>query len=261
MTKIKDAFLDQKAFIAFITAGDPNIKKTEEYILAMVEAGADLIEIGIPFSDPIAEGPVIQEANERALRAGTTTDQIFEMVQHVRIKTSVPLVFMTYVNPIFTYGAERFFQNCKTVGINGIICPDLPFEEKNEFSLFSKKYEIPVISLIAPTSHKRMEKIASEAEGFIYCISSMGVTGIRSDIQTDLHQLVGQIKQYAKIPVAVGFGISTPKQVREIGQIADGVIVGSAIVNMVATYGTEAKTHLQKYVQEMKTALSAIEKN
>ena len=142
MTKIKDAFLDQKAFIAFITAGDPNIKKTEEYILAMVEAGADLIEIGIPFSDPIAEGPVIQEANERALRAGTTTDQIFEMVQHVRIKTSVPLVFMTYVNPIFTYGAERFFQNCKTVGINGIICPDLPFEEKNEFSLFSMKSQL-----------------------------------------------------------------------------------------------------------------------
>lgn len=256
MTQIKDAFENKKAFIAFITAGDPSLEKTEEYILVMANAGADLIEIGIPFSDPTAEGPVIQEANERALVAGTTTDKIFDMVIRVREQISIPLVFMTYLNPIFTYGCDRFFGKCQEVGINGVICPDLPFEEKDELEPFGKKYHVPVISLIAPTSEDRREMIAREAEGFIYCVSSMGVTGVRSEIKTDLESLVGGIKKFTHVPVAVGFGISTPEQARKVGAIADGVIVGSAIVRIVAEHGTEAKLYLEKYVKEMKAALT-----
>ena len=256
MMQIKDAFDNKKAFIAFITAGDPNLEKTEEYILVMANAGADLIEIGIPFSDPIAEGPVIQEANERALAAGTTTDKIFDMVKRVREQISTPLVFMTYLNPIFTYGCARFFEKCQEIGINGVICPDLPFEEKKELAPLGKKYHIPVISLIAPTSENRREMIAREAEGFIYCISSMGVTGVRSEIKTDLESLVGGIRKFTDVPVAVGFGISTPEQAKKIGTIADGVIVGSAIVRIVAEHGIKAKPYLEKYVKEMKAALA-----
>lgn len=253
--KISQIFADQKAFIAFLTAGDPSLEKTEEFILAMADAGADLIEIGIPFSDPIAEGPVIEAANARALSVGTTTDKIFAMVARVRAKTSIPLVFLTYVNPIFVYGVERFFAACEKVGINGAIIPDLPFEEKGEVLSIAHAHEVDVITLIAPTSQDRIQMLAKEATGFIYLVSSMGVTGVRSEIKTDLAAIIADIRQVTQTPIAVGFGIATPEQATAISQIADGVIVGSAIVRIIAEHGAASTAPLSDYVRRMKAAL------
>ena len=253
---IKDAFKNGKAFVAFITAGDPNLDKTAEYILEMERAGADLIEIGIPFSDPIAEGVVIQEADLRALQSGTTTDGIFDMVEKLRRKTDMPLVFMGYLNPVFHYGYERFFARCKECGISGIIIPDLPYEEKGECEEIAAKYEVDVISMIAPTSAARIRAIASEAKGFLYVVSSMGVTGIRSEIKTDLASILAAVREASDIPAAVGFGINTPEQAAKVAQIADGVIVGSAIVKIIARYGSEAGPYIYDYVKSMKEAIT-----
>ncbi len=255
MSKISNAFKDKKAFIGFLTAGDPNLDKTEEYILAMEEAGADLIEIGIPFSDPIAEGPVIQDANIRALSAGTTTDRVFDMVASVREKTQIPLVFLTYLNPVFKYGYEKFFGKCKAVGIDGIIIPDMPYEEKGELLDIAKSNGVDVISMIAPTSEDRIKAIASEATGFIYVVSSLGVTGMRSEIKTDLGSILETIKSVTDVPAAVGFGINTPQQAAQYSAIADGVIVGSAIVKIIEKHGADAKVALQQYVKSMKEAV------
>ena len=252
---IRDAFAGGTAFIPFITAGDPTIKKTEEFILAMEAAGADLIEIGIPFSDPIAEGVVIQEADLRALSSGTTTDAIFDMVARLRRKTDMPLVFMGYLNPVFHYGYERFFARCREVGISGIIIPDLPYEEKGECAEIAATYGVDVISMIAPTSRDRIRRIASEAAGFLYVVSSMGVTGVRGEISTDLKSILTEIRSVTDVPAAVGFGIHTPEQAASIGAMADGVIVGSAIVRLVAQYGAHAAPHIAAYVSAMKKAL------
>lgn len=253
---IKDAFKNGKAFVAFITAGDPNLDKTAEYILEMERAGADLIEIGIPFSDPIAEGVVIQEADLRALQSGTTTDGIFDMVEKLRRKTDMPLVFMGYLNPVFHYGYERFFARCKECGISGIIIPDLPYEEKGECEEIAAKYGVDVISMIAPTSAARIRAIASEAKGFLYVVSSMGVTGIRSEIKTDLTSILAAVREASGIPAAVGFGINTPEQAAKVAEIADGVIVGSAIVKIIARYGSEAGPYIYDYVKSMKEAIA-----
>ena len=255
---IKDAFKNGKAFVAFITAGDPNLDKTAEYILEMERAGSDLIEIGIPFSDPIAEGVVIQEADLRALQSGTTTDGIFDMVEKLRRKTDMPLVFMGYLNPVFHYGYERFFARCKECGISGIIIPDLPYEEKGECEEIAAKYGVDVISMIAPTSAARIRAIASEAKGFLYVVSSMGVTGIRSEIKTDLASILVAVREASDIPAAVGFGINTPEQAAKVAQIADGVIVGSAIVKIIARYGSEAGPYIYDYVKSMKEAITNI---
>ncbi len=255
MSKIYKAFKDGKSFIGFVTAGDPNMEKTEEFILTMAKAGADLIEIGIPFSDPIAEGKVIEAANVRALSTGATTDKVFKMVQNVRKETNIPLVFLTYLNPVFTYGYERFFARCKTVDIDGIIIPDMPYEEKNELLPFSQKYDVDVITLIAPTSNERITQIAKNATGFIYVVSSMGVTGVRSEIKTDLSTIITTIREVTNTPIAVGFGISTPEQAKEISQLADGIIVGSAIVKIIEKYGENAKEYIQEYVKRMKKAI------
>jgi tryptophan synthase alpha chain len=255
MNKVKNAFANGKAFIAFITAGDPTLDITAELILKMEEAGADLIEIGIPFSDPVAEGIVIQEADERALAAGTTTDKIFEMVTKVRKKTNIPLAFMTYVNPIYTYGTDKFLSNCKQCGIDAIIVPDLPFEEKNELLPFCDSYEVKLISLIAPTSNDRIKMIAKEAQGFVYCVSSMGVTGVRSEISSNINEMVRLVKEAQDIPCAIGFGISTPEQAKTMARYADGVIVGSAIVKIVAKYGNDCVTPVYEYVKAMKAAI------
>ena len=255
---IKDAFKNGKAFVAFITAGDPNLDKTAEYILEMERAGADLIEIGIPFSDPIAEGVVIQEADLRALQSGTTTDGIFDMVEKLRRKTDMPLVFMGYLNPVFHYGYERFFARCKECGISGIIIPDLPYEEKGECEEIAAKYGVDVISMIAPTSAARIRAIASEVKGFLYVVSSMGVTGIRSEIKTDLASILVAVREASDIPAAVGFGINTPEQAAKVAQIADGVIVGSAIVKIIARYGSEAGPYIYDYVKSMKEAITNI---
>lgn len=254
--KISQIFTNKKAFIAFLTAGDPSLDKTEEFILAMDQAGADLVEIGIPFSDPIAEGPVIEKANERALSAGATTDKIFDMVRSIRQKTAMPLVFLTYMNPIFVYGIERFFKNCQDTGINGIIIPDLPFEEKKEVLATATAHQVDVITLIAPTSQDRIQMLAKDSSGFIYLVSSMGVTGVRSEIKTDLTSIIAAIRQVTTTPIAVGFGISTPEQAKEISKTADGVIVGSAIVKMIAEHGENATGVLFDYVKAMKAAIS-----
>lgn len=255
MNKIQQAFNKGKAFISFLTAGDPSMDVTEQLIVAMAEAGADIIEIGIPFSDPIAEGPVIQAANLRALAAGTTTDRVFDMVASASRKVDVPLVFMTYLNPVFTYGYDRFFEKCSTCGISGIIIPDLPFEEKGELMHFSQKYNVSIISLIAPTSQARTSMIAVQAEGYVYCVSSMGVTGVRGQIDTDIQAMIDSVRAVTNVPIAVGFGISTPQQAADISKYADGIIVGSAIVKMVEQYGAQSVPYVFDYVRAMKEAI------
>jgi len=255
MSKIQNVFDHGKAFIAFITAGDPNLDITEQLIPAMDRAGADLIEIGIPFSDPVAEGIVIQDASARALAAGTTTEKIFAMLQRVRKNTDIPLAFMTYTNPIFVYGSERFMQRAAACGIDAIIVPDLPFEEKEELQSCCKACDIDLISLIAPTSKQRISMIAAEAEGFVYCVSSLGVTGVRSQITTDIAEMVALVKASQDIPCAIGFGISTPEQARAMAAHADGVIVGSAIVKIAEQYGVECVKPISDYVRQMKSAL------
>lgn len=254
MSRIQKAFTNGKAFIPFVTGGDPDLETTEGLLYEMAAKGADLIEIGIPFSDPIAEGPVIQEADERALNGGCTTDQLFDLVERVRKTIDIPLVFMTYLNPIYSYGSERFLQNCKRVGIDGVIVPDMPFEEKDELKDLCRQYGIELISLIAPTSKERIKTIAKEAEGFIYCVSSMGVTGVRSEITSDIGGMVALVREVTDIPVAIGFGIATPKQAEDMARFGDGVIVGSAIVKMVAAQGRECVKSVGEYVAEMKAA-------
>jgi tryptophan synthase alpha chain len=255
MSRTQRAFENGKAFIPFITAGDPNLATTEKLICAMAEAGADLIEIGIPFSDPIAEGVVIQGADERALSAGTTTDKIFDMVSSAREKTEVPLAFMTYINPIFVYGKEKFFENCRLCGIDAVIVPDLPFEEKGELQTQARDNGIDLISLIAPTSQERITEIASAAEGFVYCVSSLGVTGVRSEITTDVGEMVRLVKAAKDIPCAIGFGIATPEQAKTMAEKSDGAIVGSAIIKLVAQYGESCVPYVAEYVQTMKDAV------
>lgn len=254
MTKIADAFATGKAFIPFLTCGDPDLETTERLICAIAEAGADLIELGIPFSDPTAEGPVIQDANLRALSAGTTTDKIFDMVRRVRKTVSIPMVFMTYANVIFSYGADRFLKTASEIGMNGIIVPDVPFEEKQEFEPLCQKYDLDQISMIAPTSHDRIRAIAEQANGFLYCVSSLGVTGTRTAITTDIGAMVKLVKEVTDIPCAVGFGISTPEQAETMCRQADGAIVGSAIVKLIAQYGRDSVQPVADYVRTMKTA-------
>lgn len=259
MNNIEKAFQKGTAFIGFLTAGDPSLDKTYEYILTMEKAGADIIEIGIPFSDPIAEGVVIQEADLRALKAHTTVDSVFTLVQRVRAVSHVPLVFLTYLNPVFHYGIEAFFAKCEEVGMDGIIIPDLPYEERGECAAAAKAHGISIISMIAPTSKDRIEKIASVGEGFLYIVSSLGVTGTRTEIKTDLKEILDVVKSVTTVPAAVGFGINTEEQARNIGAIADGVIVGSAIVKLIAAYGEDAAPHIFDYVKAMKEAAAYTE--
>lgn len=255
MTRIQEAFSKGKAFVPFVTAGDPSIGVTEQLVYAMAEAGADLIELGVPFSDPVAEGPVIQQADDRALAAGATTDAIFDMVERIRKTCGVPLAFMTYANPVHTYGAKRFFENCRKCGVDAVIIPDLPFEEKKEFLGECRDNGVTLISMVTPASEERLRMIAKEAEGFLYCVSSMGVTGVRDKITTDVGKMVREAKSVSEIPCAVGFGISTPEQAREMARQADGVIVGSAIVRLCARYGADCVPHIAAYVRDMKNAL------
>lgn len=260
MSRIEDVFKNKKAFIPFVTTGDPSIEITEQLVLHMAEAGADLIELGIPFSDPVAEGPVIQEADYRALAGGVTTDKIFEMVTRVRKACNIPIALMTYVNPIFTYGTEKFMNNCKMAGIDAVIVPDVPFEEKNELKPYCDQYGITLISMIAPTSKERIRMIASEAEGFLYCVSSMGVTGTRSEIGSGVEEMIRIAKEAKDIPCAIGFGISTPEQAAKMAAISDGAIVGSAIVKIIARYGKDCIPYVEEYVRSMKGACEACQK-
>ena len=255
MSNIYKAFENKKAFIAFITCGDPDLETTKKAVVEMEKNGADLIELGIPFSDPTAEGPVIQGANLRALNGGVTTDKIFDMVKEVRSEVSIPMVFMTYANVVFSYGADRFLKTCSEIGIDGVILPDLPFEEKGEFIDTCHKYGVDLISLIAPTSENRIAMIAKEAEGFIYVVSSLGVTGTRSEITTDLASIVKAIRENTDVPCAIGFGISNPEQAKKMADISDGAIVGSAIIKIIEKYGKESPKYVGEYVKSMKDAL------
>lgn len=255
MSKIHQAFENGKAFIAFITCGDPDLETTAAVVRAAVNNGADLIELGIPFSDPTAEGPVIQGANLRALKGGVTTDKIFALVQELRRDVTVPMVFMTYANVVFSYGADRFLSTCRAIGIDGLILPDLPYEEKDEFHPTCRKYGVDLISLIAPTSENRIARIAKEAEGFLYLVSSLGVTGMRNEITTDLGAIVKVVRENTQVPCAIGFGISTPKQAKEMAELSDGAIVGSAIIKLLEQYGKEAPSYVGEYVKSMKDAM------
>ncbi len=251
MSSFKEVF-NKKAFIAFITAGDPDLESTEVFIDKMIASGVSLIEIGIPFSDPIAEGSVITKADIRALASGTTTDKIFDMIKRVRVKhLDFPMVFMTYLNPVFSYGYERFFKKSKELNMLGIIIPDCPFEEKNEVVKYASKYDQAVISLIAPTSENRIKMIASDADGFIYLVSSLGVTGMRSEFKFDLKEMVDEIKKYTDVPVAIGFGISNPDAVKKMCAISDGAIVGSAIVRIVEEHGKDAGDYIYDFCKKM----------
>ena len=261
MSNIKKAFEQGKAFVAFITCGDPDLETTAAAVRAAVANGADLIELGIPFSDPTAEGPVIQGANIRALSGGVTTDKIFDLVRDLRTDITVPMVFMTYANVVFSYGAETFIATCKEIGIDGLILPDIPYEEKEEFLPICHKYDVELISLIAPTSENRISMIAKEAEGFLYIVSSLGVTGTRSEIKTDLKTIVDVVRQNTNIPCAIGFGISTPEQAGKMAAISDGAIVGSAIVKLIEQYGKESPKYVGEYVKAMKKGTIGEQRN
>ena len=255
MSNISKAFANGKAFIPFITCGDPDLQTTAAVVRAAAANGADLIELGIPFSDPTAEGPVIQGANIRALSGGVTTDKVFDLVVELRKDVTVPMVFMTYANVVFSYGAERFISTCQRIGIDGLILPDIPFEEKEEFLPLCRRYGVDLISMVAPTSENRIAMIAKEAEGFLYVVSSMGVTGTRSEINTDLASMVKLIRENTDIPCAIGFGISTPEQCARMADISDGAIVGSAIIKLLEKYGTEAPAYVGEYIRSMKDAI------
>ena len=255
MNKISKAFENGKAFIGFVTAGDPDLETSEKIMLKMAQAGCDLIEIGIPFSDPIAEGPVIQEANLRSLSQGTTTDKVFELTERVSKQIDIPLVYMSYLNVLFKYGYDKFLEKAVRAGISGVIIPDLPYEEKDELQSVADKYGAQVVSLIAPTSKDRIKTIAKDAKGFIYAVSSLGVTGTRSEITTDLNATIQLIRAVTDVPVAIGFGINTPEQAKKYSEIADGVIVDSAIVKIIAKYGKNAPDEVYRYVKSMKDAI------
>ncbi len=255
MTEIADAFDHGKAFIAFITCGDPDLETTGNVIREAVRNGADLIELGIPFSDPTAEGPVIQGADERALKAGVTTDKIFDFVTALRKDVSVPMIVMTYANVVFSYGSDRFCRRTAECGVQGILLCDVPFEEKQDFLPSCRKHGVKLISMVAPTSRDRVATIAKEAEGFLYIVSSLGVTGVRKSIDTDLSSLIKDIRASTDIPCAVGFGISTPDQARKMADVSDGAIVGSAIIRIIEKYGRDSPEHVGSYVREMKSAL------
>ena len=255
MTEIAKAFENKKVFVPFITCGDPDLETTAKIVREAVANGADLIELGIPFSDPTAEGPVIQGANIRALKGGVTTDKVFDLVRELRKDVAIPMVFMTYANVVFSYGGDKLISTCKEIGINGLILPDLPYEEKEEFLPLCRKYGVDLISLIAPTSENRIAMIAKEADGFIYLVSSLGVTGTRSEINTDLKSIVDVIRQNTAVPCAIGFGISTPEQAKKMADIADGAIVGSAIIKIIEQYGKDAPRYVGEYVKSMKDAI------
>lgn len=258
MSRIEEAFQKHKAFIAFITVGDPDLETTERVVHAAVENGADLIELGIPFSDPTAEGPVIMEADEVALKAGTTTDKVFELTKKLRKTITVPMVYMTYANVVFSYGCEKFAQKAADAGIDGLILPDVPYEEKEEFTEVFDRYGLDLISMIAPTSEDRIAMIAKEAKGLIYMVSSLGVTGTRSEITTDIAAMTDLVKKNSEVPCAVGFGISTPEQAARMAELSDGAIVGSAIIKIIAKYGKEAAGPVGEYVKEMADAVHGV---
>ncbi len=254
---IAEVFARGKAFIPFVTCGDPDLERTEALVRALVVGGADMVELGIPFSDPTAEGPVIAAATARALAAGTTTDRVFAMLERLG-DLDVPLAFMTYANVVFSYGAERFISRAAALGIRALILPDVPYEERGEFESVCDAHGVALIRFIAPTSDERIPMICEGAKGFLYVVSSLGVTGVRDGVPQELASLLARIRAVSNVPAAVGFGISTPEQAKAIGSIADGVIIGSAVVKLAHERGAEAPEALQAYAESIKVALETI---
>lgn len=257
MTDIERAFSRGKAFIPFMTAGDSDIKTTKNLIKGLADEGADLIEVGIPFSDPTAEGPVIHSANMRGIASGTTTDDVFQAVKELREDgLDVPLAIMTYANVVFSYGMAKFMKKMKDFGFCALILPDVPYEEKTEFSVPASSEGISLISLIAPTSQDRIEKIASDASGFIYCVSSLGVTGMRDSISLDVGEIVRSVKAIRPdIPAAIGFGISNAQSAAAMAELSDGVIIGSAIVNIIAEHGSDSPRYVREFAKGIVSAI------
>lgn len=249
---------NKKAFIAFITSGDPSLESTYEFALELEKSGVDILELGVPFSDPVAEGEVIQAASERALKAGVKIDSILEIVRRLRQKMEMPLLFMMYINCIYAYGVEEFFRNCSEAGIDGVIVPDLPYEEQWEIKDIADKYAVHSILLIAPTSADRIKKIATESNGFLYCVSSGGVTGTRSSFATDFENFSSEIKKYCASYTAVGFGISNPEQAADLSKYFDGIIIGSAFVRIIAKYGSDSHKHLGEFAREVRAAIDTV---
>lgn len=255
MSNIAKAFKNGKALIAFLTAGVPSVSKTVEYVLEMEKAGADLIELGVPFSDPVADGPVIMEADVKALENGIHLPQVMEIAREIRKHTSIPLVFLTYYNPIFNYPSAKFFREAEEIGIDGVIIPDLPYEEQEEIRTDAEAHGVDIIQLVAPTSEERIKRNVANAKGFVYIVSSMGVTGMRGSLQADIEYMVSEVKTVTDTPVAIGFGIHTPEQAKALSKLADGVITGSGVVDIINKKGNEAKEDLHAYISGLKNAM------
>lgn len=256
MSNLKEIFTDKKAFIPFVVADDPDVETTVESVLTLAKNGADIVELGIPFSDPVADGPVIQKADLRAFKAGVSTEVVFEIVEKIRQESNVPIVFLTYLNIPFKYGYEKFCQRCQKLNISGLVIPDAPIEEQGELRPIAEQFGVDLIPLVAPTSGKRIEKIAQSATGFIYVVSSLGVTGVRDDLAIQqLSKTITQIKQVTDIPVAIGFGIHSPEQVEKLASITDGIIIGSAVVKIIAERG-DIQSNLAQYAQQIKKVLA-----
>lgn len=255
MNELQQAFAKGKALIAFLTAGDPSIEDSVRYVRVMEEAGADIIEIGVPFSDPVADGPVIMEADVRALARHVHLTQALCEAQAIRAVSSIPLVLLTYYNPVFSYGAERFFRACADIGIAGVIIPDLPLEEQGEVRPHADRFGVSLIQLIAPTSRERIQSIAREASGFVYLVSSMGVTGMRDGFSGSIGDMAAAVREVTDVPCAVGFGIHTPEQARHMAALADGVITGSGVVDLIGKHGAAADEALRAYIRGMKDAI------
>lgn len=259
MTNLTEVFQNNKAFIPFVVADDPDFDMTVDSILTLAQNGADIVELGIPFSDPVADGPVIQAADLRAFSAGVNTETVFEIVEKVRESSSVPLVFLTYANIPFKYGYDEFCRKCQELNVSGLVIPDLPLEEQDEIKPYADEYDIALIPLIAPTSADRIEKIARNATGFIYVVSSLGVTGIRDEIAIqNLSETIDRIRQVTDVPVAIGFGIHSPEQAHTLSEVADGIIIGSAVVKIISEGGADLQKCLAQYVKRIKENLNFV---
>lgn len=256
MSDLSRAFERGKALIAFLTAGDPTIEDSVRFVKTMEDAGADIIEIGVPFSDPVADGPVIMEADVRAMEHHIHLPQALEEARRIREVSAIPLVFLTYYNPVFSYGLERFFRDCAALGVGGVIIPDLPLEEQGEVRPFADQYGVDLIQLVAPTSRERIRTIAENATGFLYIVSSLGVTGMRDDFAREIGNTIAAAREVTDVPCAVGFGIHTPEQARRMAAVADGVITGSGVVDIIGRFGAEADEPLAAYIRGLKEAAS-----
>ena len=254
MSNIKNAF-QNKALIGFVMAGDPDLETTKEIIISMSKAGADMVELGIPFSDPIAESSVIQSANLRALKSETYLPRIFEMIRDVRKTTDISIVFHTYINPVFNYGYEKFFKICNETKVDGVVIPDLPFEEKQEIKEYADNNEVDIISFVVPTDEERIKMISKDASGFIYFVPSIGATKVMEGHTKELTDVIEVLKKTTDIPVAIGFGINTVQQAEFFSKMADGIIIGNALVKIVEKYGKDSATHIFDYVKSLKNVM------